>query len=159
MIHIPLPFNNSVIPHALLVIWKDGYMMKQNIDPDQKNSIFSGVGYSIQALIGSISWGTALVICVLAVAWFMKYPVGLPVGGTNSAVISAACHLTGNEREKKDIVNRPLTWGVTVLMSRLSLGHCFFSAEEVYSPVVGDHYAGHVGEINTGDFKGLFIRK
>src|SRR5207248_8672452 len=98
------------------------------------------------ALIASISWGSALVAALLAVAFFGKYPIGLPIGGTNSAVISAACHVKHEEKRGdvggENMSDRPLKWGVTIPGSKEAVGHCSFSSGEVDLPEVGHLYAG-----------------
>jgi hypothetical protein len=111
------------------------------------NVLFS-VGYSIDALFASIIWGSALIASCLLVAAICKYPKTIPLGGTNSAVISAACHVRaasggrGSDKQEEEIVLEPLMWGVTSLGSRDTIGHCSFSAEEVTKPRQGYLYAG-----------------
>jgi hypothetical protein len=107
-------------------------------------SVFSGVGYSDAALSGSIGWGATLVGISIIVGFFFKYPRGLPVGGTNSAIISAACHVKYKSGRKpdEDVGNRALQWGVTIEGSRERVGHCCFSDCEVEPPNVGYLYAG-----------------
>lgn len=110
------------------------------------NGVFSGVGYSNTALVASIVWGSVLVATCLLVAGICTYPKGLPIGGTNSAVISAACHVKYEdeavEKGGEDIAKRPLKWGVTIAGGREQIGHCCFSSDEVEDPKVGFLYAG-----------------
>lgn len=106
------------------------------------------LGYSPRGLIACITMGSVLVVGCLLVANICKYPHGMPVGGTNSAVISAACHVRnaglgqGKISEKENVVDQPLKWGVTIEGSRDSVGHCSFSSGEVGTPTVGHLYAG-----------------
>jgi hypothetical protein len=69
----------------------------------------------------------------------------MPIGGTNSAVISAACHVRHmDEQENKkgeDIVHRPLQWGVAIEGTEDKVGHCCFSDEEVQRPIKDCVYA------------------
>jgi hypothetical protein len=110
------------------------------------DGVFTRVGYSYYALVASMAWGSAMTILCLLIAKFCKYPKGLPLGGTNSAVISAACHVkhADDRRAKVDdhISSKPLMWGVTILESREGMGHCSFSSGEVEMPKVGCLYAG-----------------
>ncbi|KAF2271131.1 hypothetical protein CC78DRAFT_12199 [Lojkania enalia] len=109
-------------------------------------NILTGVGYSGSALIASIAWGSALVIACVLVAAIGRYPIGLPVGGTNSAVISAACHMRREGESEhcldEDTVEKPVKWGVTVEGTRYDVGHCCFSSGEVDFPKYGALYAG-----------------
>jgi hypothetical protein len=136
-----------------IAIYKDGKLTGgldlnsyNQITKQRQHGVFSAVGYSYSALIASISWGSALVAAFLAVAFFGKFPIGLPIGGTNSAVISAACHVK-HEEESGDVggetmCNRPLQWGVTIPGGKDIVGHCSFSSREVDLPEVGHLYAG-----------------
>lgn len=116
-------------------------------DMASSGDTFFGLGYSNVALFTTISWAVALVVTCLLVATICTYPKGLAVGGTNSAVISAACHLR-YENEPKDkteehITVKPLMWGVTIPGDQTDrIGHCSFSSGEVEPPQAGCLYAG-----------------
>jgi hypothetical protein len=108
---------------------------------------FSGLGYSDLGLLLVIAYGVALIIVCFLVAIIGKYPRGLPVGGTNSAIISAACHTKprdgAHEGEQEDCSALPLQWGVTSPGDEGDrIGHCNFSSKEVEMPQVGCLYAG-----------------
>lgn len=113
----------------------------------------SALGYSAPAILTTIAVGSAIVVACLLVGIVMRYPdQGMPLGGTNSAIISAACHVDAGEEGKsvemrEEIVNRPLKWGVTQEGSPGKVGHCAFSDGEVSKPVVGITYAGVVNSI------------
>ena len=68
------------------------------------------------------------------------------MGGSNSAVVSAACHMrikdTGMEGLDHDFARKPLMWGVTVPADVGQVGHCSFSTDEARLPNYGDLYAG-----------------
>ena len=111
----------------------------------QSGNVFTGVG-----LVISICWGTAPVVISLFVAGICTYPKGFPIGGTNSAVISATCHLkyeTGQEGQgEEEVTEKPLMWGVTIQGDRDKTGHCCFTDKDVQAPRVGYLYAGVVRE-------------
>jgi hypothetical protein len=73
------------------------------------------------------------------------FPKGMPIGGTNSAVISAAYHVTYTDDDEgkalDDVVDRPQQWGVIVEGTKDGIGHCCFSDKEVEKPVEGCLYA------------------
>lgn len=56
-------------------------------------NIYNGMGYSDMALVASVSCMVGLMVICRLIAGFRKFANGLPMGGTNSAVISAACHV------------------------------------------------------------------
>jgi hypothetical protein len=116
----------------------------------QSGNVFTGVGYSDVGLVISICWGTALVVISLLVAGICTYPKGFLIGGTNSAVISAACHLkyeTGQEEQgEEEVTEKPLMWGVTIQGDMDKTGHCCFTDKEVQAPRLGYLYAGVVRE-------------
>lgn len=117
------------------------------------------LGFSDSALIATIVWGCVLVVTCLLIAGICKYPKGMPIGATNSAVVSAACHVkrvngegrsveqtqykdAGGSRVEEDIVDRPLQWGATIEGTMDEVGHCCFSDQVVEMPEEGCLYAG-----------------
>ena len=60
----------------------------------------------LAVLLGLILW--LLTILALPTLRFQKYPTGMPLAGSNSAVISDACH----PEERADITERPLKYDV-----------------------------------------------
>lgn len=108
--------------------------------------VFNGIGYSDIGLLISIGLAVALMMSCRFIAGFRTYDKGLPIGGTNSAVISAACHVMYGDREHgkedADITERPLKWGVTIKGGPETAGHLCFSAGEVEKPELGCLYAG-----------------
>jgi hypothetical protein len=136
-----------------IAVYKDGlpfskgyYAKEFGTDNNANTNIISGLGYSDRGLIASLVWGICLVVACLVVAMFFKNPKGIPLGGTNSAVISAACHLRyDDDRTDKhgdDVAEKPLMWGVTIRAGEDKVGHCSFSAGEVEMPQPDCLYAG-----------------
>jgi len=130
---------------ARIDVYKNGLLVPTSREWWTKRNSVTDLGFSDSALIATIVFGCVVVVVCLAVAGFCTYPKGIPVGGTNSAVISAACHVQykdGREVEvSDDIVERPLKWGVTVQGTQDEVGHCCFSDKEVQKPVEGCLYA------------------
>jgi hypothetical protein len=138
-------FISQAIFMARITIWENGVQTDlETVDNDKRAG--SDLGYSDSALIASIVWGCILVLSCVLIAGICTYPKGLPIGGTNSAVISAACHVRhgdeGESQEFEDIAERPLQWGVTIGSTMGNVGHCCFSDQKVSAPVEGDLYAG-----------------
>lgn len=158
-LQIPYTFGVPLLASAIVLHWlisqsiflvrivvhADGTKtsISQYLDNGRNGDFFSALGYSSSAIVASMAWGLILVVIVLAAAFMGKYPMGLPIGGMNSAVISAACHIQHKERRKRNLSDRPLMWGVTIPGSEETVGHCSFSNDEVDSPKVGLLYAGY----------------
>ncbi|KAF2751972.1 hypothetical protein M011DRAFT_11578 [Sporormia fimetaria CBS 119925] len=112
------------------------------------SGVWVGVGYSTSGILASIILGTCLILWVLGVGFFCKYPNQSPLGGTNSAVISAACHLMSEEGRRQEdgtgeeAAGKRLMWGVTSEPSQEKMGHCSFSPDEVSEVRTGCLYAG-----------------
>ena len=143
-------FVSQSIFLARIAVYKDGTLVSTFQDRlgkykhlRQDGALFSGVGYSDNGLLAAICWGSALVGSCLLVAGFFKYPKGLPLGGTNSAVISAACHMRYEVAYRDEsVTEKPLKWGVTIQGDMDRIGHCCFSSGDVEVPHVGYLYAG-----------------
>jgi hypothetical protein len=131
---------------ARITMWRQGVQITEDNPYSYRKEAGSDLGFSDSALIATIVWGAVLVVTCLLVAGMCTYPKGLPIGGTNSAVISAACHLNHDDETKHrasdDIVDQALQWGVTVEGTRDKAGHCSFSDEKVEEPQEGCLYAG-----------------
>jgi len=143
-------FVSQSIFLARIAVYKDGTLVSTFQDRlgqykhlRQTGPLFSGVGYSDAGLLAALCWGSALVGSCLLVAGIFKYPKGLPLGGTNSAVISAACHMRYEVAyNDESVTEKPLKWGVTIQGDMDRTGHCCFSSGDVEVPRVGYLYAG-----------------
>lgn len=63
----------------------------------------------------------------------------MPLIGSCSAAISAACHPLQNDPDASLL---PVMWGAVAVESEDAVGHCCFSSLEVSPPVDGKVYAG-----------------
>ena len=103
----------------------------------------STCGYSPIAIIFVIILGSVVVLFGIANG-FRKVRGGMPLAGSCSAAISAACH-----PPKADVhtSSKRVMWGVVAEESSIhlgkSVGHCSFTTFEVEAPIVGKLYAGH----------------
>ena len=93
----------------------------------------STIGYSCIAIITVIFLGT--VVMLLGLLNGFRRHQGMPVAGSCSAAISAACH---RPEEDVNAANKPVMWGV--VSSENGVGHCCFTSFEVSRPVPGEHY-------------------
>lgn len=102
----------------------------------------SACGYSCIAIIFTIALGSLVVMLGIANG-FRKYKPGMPLAGSCSAAISAACHPPeADVNPSTDTV----MWGVvgyeTAKDSAQPVGHCSLTSVKVQAPVPGSLYAG-----------------
>ncbi len=102
----------------------------------------STCGYSPIAIIFVLILGFIVVLVGIANG-FRKARVGMPLAGSCSAAISAACH---PPKADKDASVKRVMWGVVAEGSsnspNHSVGHCSFTSFEAAAPIVGKWYAG-----------------
>lgn len=107
---------------------------------DIEDSI-SKCGYSPVALIFVVIFGGIIIIAGIANG-YRTYKTKLPVAGSCSAAISAACH---PPQADVDAPLRPVMWGVVSKgddSSEDRHGHCSFTSMHVGTPIPGHWYAG-----------------
>ena len=105
---------------------------------DNTQSI-STCGYSPIAIITVIIVGSLIVLLGIANG-FRRYKPGMPLVGSCSAAISAACHRPEGDA---DAHLKPVMWGVVADPSpENAVGHCTFTSYSVEKPVDGRLYAG-----------------
>ncbi|KAF1848866.1 uncharacterized protein K460DRAFT_364812 [Cucurbitaria berberidis CBS 394.84] len=99
------------------------------------------LGFSPSAIISVIGLGSLMVIAIVCFG-SIPYKRGMPLAGSCSLAISAACHvLDGDETDGVMAAEQNLQWGV-VSISHDGVGHCAFSTKCVEAPVEGEVYAG-----------------
>lgn len=109
-----------------------------------------GMGYRCSASNAhyTCAWSPLAVFAVIFAGIFMiaaasaigrrRYRAGIPLGGTNSAVISAACHV--DEKTEGDHLELlELKWGV-VSSPDAEVGHCALSSGQASFPQAGHVY-------------------
>ena len=97
--------------------------------------IVSTCGYSPIAIITVIPLGVLLLL-ILIVNGFRKCKEGMPLAGSCSAAISAACH---RPKEDLDAAVLPVLWGA--VSTEGDIGHCCFTSFNVSTPMKGKPYA------------------
>lgn len=95
----------------------------------------STLGYSCIAIITVIALG-GIVVLIGILHGFRRYKPGMPLAGSCSAAISAACH---RPNEDVDAPYKPVMWGA--VESKDPIGHCCFTSFEVTKPIKGQVYA------------------
>ncbi|KAF1982525.1 hypothetical protein K402DRAFT_340141 [Aulographum hederae CBS 113979] len=92
-------------------------------------------GYSPIAIIFSISLAGLMLVVLIALGYF-RLKSAMPVAGSCSVMIAAACHPAG--WEGADIAGKKLMWGVIDVED--GVRRCGFSGGEVGTPEVGKTY-------------------
>lgn len=143
---IPLMTTSGIlhwlISQSFFLVGIEAY--DQNLQHDPASDI-SVCGYSPIAIVCSISLGTAMISCLVGLG-FKPFKSGMPVAGSCSLAIAAACFPDpGTYDPEKQAGSTPdmaclaLKWGV-VLSDEGSVGHCAFSSKDVTMPVDGEVY-------------------
>ena len=114
---------------------------------DQRGDLLSPVavascGFSPLAMILTFSVGVLLVVGTLGVGFFRRLNPGMPLAGSCSAAISAACHRPVWDT---DASLKSVKWGVVKDEGGGEFGHCCFTSGSVEPVEKGKMYAGLVG--------------
>ena len=100
------------------------------------------VGFSALATIFSLGFG-GLLLLVVFLFGLRRYQNDMPIVGSCSAAISAACHPIGalSRSQREALVLQPLQWGDVGVGGR-GFRHLTFSDKEVGTPIEWETYAG-----------------
>ena len=98
-------------------------------------------GYSPIAIMFVII--LTLVMMLFGIGTGMKrYDPGIPIAGSCSVVLSAACHVEDEDGASSQMALKPLQWGVVRSGDGDEVGHCAFSTAKVTFPQESALYAG-----------------
>lgn len=125
-----------ILSQSLFLVAIDVYDEDGTFDPSQ--SILS-CGFSCIALIFLVGIGSLVLISGVGMG-LGRYKAGMPLAGSCSAALSAACHPPADE---PDVALVPVKWGVTSVEQ--GIGHCALSGRYVSPPITGRRYLGRVG--------------
>lgn len=102
------------------------------------SGVITACGYSPLAIVCAVSVGTLMLLTLLFLSSQNLKP-GMPIVGSNSFAISAACH---PPKEDKDAAFKSLLWGAVSHQEGELPGHCCLTSLEVEKPRCGNLYAG-----------------
>lgn len=103
------------------------------------DAITRSVGYSPTAMLAVVVLGVFMVVAVVAIG-YIPYQSDMPLAGSCSLAISAACHPYQHSDECGEVMSeQKLQWGV-VSTSTDGIGHCAFSSREVGPLINGRMY-------------------
>ncbi len=106
---------------------------------DSERSI-STLGYSFMPMLTAITIG-AMTVLIGILHGFRLYKPGIPLVGSCSAAISAACHVPSED--DMSAAEQPVKWGVVGGRNEDGVGHCTFTSLDVTSPLEFLQYAGY----------------
>jgi hypothetical protein len=112
---------------------------------NEPQSTVSSLGYSVGPIFLSILVGSIMVLVLIVLA-FRKFRSIIPVTGSTSVAISAACHPPRGEVGETAVLG-PVQWGETTLLPLWATessdgtndgpkGHCSFTSLEVSKPTL-----------------------
>jgi hypothetical protein len=114
---------------------------------DDNNGILNYItcGYSPTAIFCTSVISMSMIVGLVSIRW-RKFGNAMPLAGSCSAAISAACHLNEDE-DGEETSLAPVQWGVAeeeqvVEGLRSRVGHCSFSGRDVEPPKSNCLYAG-----------------
>lgn len=143
-LQLPWKYSLPLLAISILLHWlvsRSLFIVRINVfgwaGKEQPDRDISACGYSPLAILIVILI-VVLSLIVMLVAGWQKLTPGIPVCGTNSVAIAAACHYTGNG--DLEVSCKPLLWGVTQSAEKNSPGHCSVSDEDVGKPIDGMTY-------------------
>ncbi|CAG8979112.1 hypothetical protein HYALB_00000245, partial [Hymenoscyphus albidus] len=128
-----------LVSESIFLVTVDGYVRTRDGNGVRTSYVdFMTCGYSPIATIAVIVVGVIMVAAAIVTSRF-KLKSGMPIAGSCSAAISAACH-PWEEVENGKMAISKLRWGS--LATEGEIGHCSFTSEEVTQPEDGKLYAG-----------------
>ena len=156
-LQIPYRYGVPLLIASSILHWfvsQSIFLARINVIDIQGNEVpdatISTCGYSPIAQISVIILGSLVVLVGIANGFRMGR-VGMPLAGSCSAAISAACHPPETDT---DASLKRVMWGVVKDESGKStgnrtrdrngdrVGHCSFTSFDVEAPIVGRRYAG-----------------
>lgn len=129
-----------LISQSLFLVKIDVYDardLSKGTQPTQDDSSIT-CGFSPAAILVTIVVGTVSFVSIIALA-SRRLKSGMPVAGSCSAAIAAACQPTKASVYKEEAVFEKVQWGV-MRGTEGSIGHCGFSADYVDLPENGELY-------------------
>lgn len=143
-LHLPWKYSLPLIALSILLhclVSRSLFFVRINIfgwdGKEQPDRDISACGYSPFAILIVILIVVLSLIVLLVACWQKLSPV-IPVCGTNSVAIAAACHYS--ENGDLEVVQKPLHWKVTKSAEENLPGHCSISDEDVGKPMDGMTY-------------------
>ncbi|GAB7365085.1 hypothetical protein MBLNU230_g6176t1 [Neophaeotheca triangularis] len=110
-------------------------------DLEQLEWKITAAGFSPPAILACIVLGSIMLLALVGLG-FRKFASTMPVAGSCSLAIAAACHPPADD---VDAAFLPVQWGVVGTGDedgQNGVGHCSFTSQAVSEPIPGRRYAG-----------------
>jgi hypothetical protein len=127
-----------ILSQSFFLVAIDVFDQQGNWDTSQ--SILT-CGFSCIAIIFLIGIGWLILIFGVTMG-LRRYKAGMPLAGSCSAALSAACHPLSDEPE---VALVPVKWGVVSVAD--GVGHCALSGRYVSPPITSRWYAGKARDL------------
>ncbi|KAJ5669760.1 hypothetical protein N7462_010830 [Penicillium macrosclerotiorum] len=153
---VPYRYSAPILVIYMILHWLVSqsifYLLLIPYDPhdnaDQSDRI-SSLGYESMPIFFSIMVGVVMMLILFSLA-FRRFKSVMPLAGSNSAVISAACHLPKDENLETAAL-RKVRWGQTLSPAPWAMGnlhgiqdqqgHCSFTSLDTVNPTLTKLYA------------------
>jgi hypothetical protein len=143
-LQLPWKYSLPLLSVSIFLHWlvsRSLFIVRINVfgwdGAEQPDRDITACGYSPLAILIVILI-VVLSLIVMLVAGSQKLTPGIPMCGTNSVAIAAACHYSRDG--DPEVTQKPLLWGVSRLPEKDSPGHCSMSDENVSKPKEGLTY-------------------
>ncbi|KIK53553.1 hypothetical protein GYMLUDRAFT_232735 [Collybiopsis luxurians FD-317 M1] len=139
-LQIPYRFALPLMAYSTALHWlvsQSIFLVKINYQ-EIINSSFCG--YSPMGMILSTVVAASLILSAVVFAFFRHLDGNMPLAGSCSTAISAACHPPEDGADS----SKPLKWGVVLdreYERKEGVGHISFSSGEVLPPILGYYYS------------------
>lgn len=122
-----------------------------NLERNPKGDVYN-CAFSPVAIVSGLSVGSAMFLSLIGLS-FRRFESAMPVAGSCSLSIAAACHPTYNpnqdgritenlaaqaEDRDEEMAYLPVQWGAVAVDG--PIGHCTFTSEDVFPPEKGKRY-------------------
>ncbi|KAL6364354.1 hypothetical protein LRP88_02274 [Fusarium phalaenopsidis] len=139
-LQLPYRWSIPLILMSMLIHW----MISQSIfivAIDLVDEFATTCGYSPAAIVAVVITAVVMALAVV-ITGYRRLPTAMPVVGSCSLGIAAACHGLG-DADRSDEALVPLIWGAMTHPDEVSgnTGHCGFSSNDVDQPYEGGLYS------------------
>jgi hypothetical protein len=128
-----------LVSQTIFVVALEGYRVSEhNLFEMESTGYLSSTicGWSPLPAILVLTVGFVITFFTLITGLFRLHPYGMPIAGSCSAAIAAACH---PERDEPNAWEKPVKWGA-IKSKDGETEHCSFSSLQVRPPKVGTIY-------------------
>ena len=144
-LQLPFPYSIPLLIASGLLHWlisESIFLARVDNYSDGKlarNASLSQTGYSPLPILLVIMLGIVMLMLLIGHGIFRKFSSCMPVVGSCSVAIAAACH---RPKDDEDAAYLPVAWGEVVSEGTTDIGHCCFTSRTVYEPIPDRLYAG-----------------